>query len=154
MVSGINISSLPLSGIGKAANAAAKTAMFSYNRQNTSSAAKLPAKASQTKNITSGNSTSAIVKAVQKKESLLTSGNTGEFLQTVERLIDASLPGKPPGTRLRINLDKSSGRFVYQGVDIKTGKVLTQFPADEILKQLAFIRKREGAHGIVVDKKV
>jgi len=146
MVSGINISSPPLSGSGKNAGDAVKPVKI----QNTAA----PENSSQASRAASSNVSSAIVKTVEKRIDVLTSGNTAEFLNAAEKFINASLPSKPPGTRLRINLDSGSGRFVYQGIDIKTGEVVTQFPAEEILKQLAFVRKRENANGIVVDKKV
>lgn len=150
MVSGINISSPPLSGPGKTAGEVVKP----VKTQKAASPEKPPENTSQISRAASSNVSSAIIKTVEKRVDVLTSGNTVEFLNAAEKFINASLPGKPPGTRLRINLDKASGRFVYQGVDTKTGEVLTQFPAEEVLKQLAFVRKRAGADGIVVDKKV
>jgi len=150
MASGINISNPPLSGPGRTAGDAVKSVRI----QKAASPEKPPENTSQVSHAVSGNVSSAIVKTVEKRVDVLISGNTTEFLNAAEKFINASLPGKPPGTRLRINLDKASGRFVYQGIDTKTGEVVTQFPAEEILKQLAFVRKRENANGIVVDKKV
>jgi flagellar protein FlaG len=95
---------------------------------------------------------SVIAKSSEKRFAALSSANGGDFLKAAEKLIDASLPNKPPGTRLRINRDEGSGRFVYQGVDINTGDVITQFPSEEILKFVAFNRERDGLEGIVVDE--
>jgi len=97
---------------------------------------------------------SAISKSVEKRSLLLSSGNIGDFLTAAEKYIDASLPRKAPGTRLRITLDAGTGQFVYQGININTGDVVTQFPSEEILKFVAFNRERESHEGIVVDKKI
>ena len=64
------------------------------------------------------------------------------------------MPGKPPGTRLRIDLDDASGRFIYQGIDTATGDVVTQWPAEDILKFVAFNREREGIEGIILDEEI
>lgn len=158
MVNGINITSPSLSGIGAAVKIASKAVATSGNAQKIVSPQKTsvppPEKSSQINSVAPDSVASAIVKSAQTRVDMLTSGNTLEFLQAAEKFINAALPSKPPGTRLRINLDSGSGRFVYQGVDTKTGEVITQFPADQILKQIAFVREREGANGIVVDKKV
>ncbi|WP_339864601.1 flagellar protein FlaG [Paremcibacter congregatus] len=95
---------------------------------------------------------SAISKAADKRLESLSGGSTQEYLQAAEKLINATLPSKPPGTKLRINLDDDSGRFVYQGVDVNTGDVITQFPAEEVLKFLSYIREKNGLEGIVVDE--
>ncbi|WP_417624090.1 flagellar protein FlaG [Paremcibacter congregatus] len=95
---------------------------------------------------------SAISKAADKRLESLSAGSTQEYLQAAEKLINATLPSKPPGTKLRINLDDDSGRFVYQGVDVNTGDVITQFPAEEVLKFLSYIREKNGLEGIVVDE--
>lgn len=97
---------------------------------------------------------SAIAKSAEERVASLTSGNLLDYLQAAEKFIDASLPNKPPGTKLRINIDNSSGRFVYQGIDVNTGDVISQFPSEEILKFVAFNRERESHEGIVVDKKI
>ncbi|MBL4893968.1 MAG: flagellar protein FlaG [Emcibacter sp.] len=95
---------------------------------------------------------SEIAESADKRLESLSLGKTGDYLQAAEKIISASLPNQPPGTRLRINLDDGSGRFVYQGVDVDTGDVVTQFPSEEILKFVAFNREREGLEGIVVDE--
>lgn len=97
---------------------------------------------------------SAILKSADKRIESLISGNVADFIQEAEKFIDASLPSQPPGTKLRIALDDGSGRFIYQGVDINTGDVVSQFPSEEILKFIAFNRERDGVEGIVVDEEV
>lgn len=53
-------------------------------------------------------------------------------------------------SKLRIDLDRDAGRFVYQAVDINSGEVVQQFPAEEMLRILSFYRKEAG---LVVDDK-
>lgn len=95
---------------------------------------------------------SVIGKAAERRLHALSSANVSNFLEAAEKLIDASLPSKPPGTKLRINLDDASGRFIYQGIDVKTGDVVTQYPSEEILRFVAFSREQNGVEGIVLDE--
>lgn len=53
-------------------------------------------------------------------------------------------------TRLRINVDEGSGAYVYQGIDPDTGEVVSQYPAEDVLRQLALYRQDAG--GLVVDE--
>lgn len=53
-------------------------------------------------------------------------------------------------TRLRINVDEGSGIFVYQGINPDTGEVVSQYPAEDVLRQLAVHRQETG--GLVVDE--
>jgi len=96
----------------------------------------------------------AIAKAAEKRLLTLSAGNTADFLQAAEKLINASLPAQAPNTKLRINQDEETGRYIYQGIDTKTGDVITQFPAEEILKFIAYNRGQDGVEGIVVDEKI
>jgi flagellar protein FlaG len=112
-----------------------------------------PKEARPVKSEASNNVSSAIAKSTEARLNALSTGNVKDYLQAAEKIISASLPSKPPGTKLRINLDDGSGRFVYQGIDVKTGDVVTQFPSDEVLKFVAFSRERAGLEGIVVDEK-
>lgn len=50
--------------------------------------------------------------------------------------------------KLQIEHDENAGRFVYKVVDRQSGEVEDQFPAEEMLKILAYYRQLEG---IVVD---
>lgn len=54
-----------------------------------------------------------------------------------------------PNTRLRIDKDDETGRFVYYSVDDESGEVLRQFPPENILKFLSYYRGLE--EGLVVD---
>ncbi len=51
-------------------------------------------------------------------------------------------------SKLRINLDRDAGRFVMQTVDIDSGEVVAQFPAEEMLRILSYYRQESG---LVVD---
>ncbi len=149
MVDGININSPRLSGNGETGKTVPVPAVASAGTQATQPP---KAKTVQPAHEVQNNAASVIAKSTEKRLVALTAGNTLDFLKTAEKFIDASLPNKPPGTKLRIDLDKDSGRFVYQGVDVKTGEVVIQFPSEEILKLIAFNRERDGVEGIVVDE--
>ncbi len=149
MVEAINITSPRLSGVGEKSEAILKASVVT----DTASGIQPSAAASQISPATSPAVSSVISQSAEKRLDSLISGNAGDFLKAAEQLIDASLPNKPPGTKLRIDLDDSSGKFIYQGVDINTGDVITQFPSEDILKMIAFSRERDGVEGIVVDEK-
>lgn len=55
-----------------------------------------------------------------------------------------------PNTRLRIDKDDETGRFIYQNVDAESGEVLKQFPPESILEFLSFYRD---VAGLAVDDK-
>jgi len=148
MVDGINITSPRVPGSSEANATAVKSVVASDNRQKTQS----PDESDQVKSAATDGVSSVISKSAEKRFTALSSANVLDFLQAAEKFIDASLPNKPPGTKLRINLDSDSGRFVYQGVDINTGDVITQFPSEDILRFVAFNRERGGLEGIVVDE--
>jgi flagellar protein FlaG len=58
------------------------------------------------------------------------------------------LPMDLPNTRLQIDQDGNSGKFVYKAVDQDSGEVVKQFPSEDILRFISFYREREG---LVVD---
>ncbi len=149
MVDGINITNPRIPGTGEKSEAVSRPVVRIGNVE--TQTANDPG---QIKSEAPVNVSSAIAKVADRHFESLTSGNVLDFLKAAERFIDASLPNKPPGTRLRINLDDGSGRFVYQGIDINTGDVVTQFPSEEVLRFVAFSREREGLEGIVVDEEV
>jgi len=55
-----------------------------------------------------------------------------------------------PNTRLRIDKDDETGRFIYQNVDAESGEVIKQFPPESILEFLSFYRD---VAGLAVDDK-
>lgn len=148
MVEGINIISPRLPGTGEVKAVVSKPVAVTANTEKTQA----PKEATQLNSDVPLNVSSAIAKSAERRFESLSLGSTVDFLKVAEKLIDASLPNKPPGTRLRIDLDDESGRFVYQGIDVKTGDVVIQFPADELLKLIAFNRERDGMKGIVFDE--
>lgn len=56
-----------------------------------------------------------------------------------------------PNTRLRIDKDDETGRFVYYSVDDESGEVIRQFPPENILKFLSYYR---GLEGLLLDDKI
>jgi len=48
-------------------------------------------------------------------------------------------PRLPP-PRLRIEFDTDAGRYVYQSVQTGTGEVVQQFPTEEALRRLSYLR--------------
>lgn len=54
-------------------------------------------------------------------------------------------------TRLRIDKDDETGRFVYYSVDDESGEVIRQFPPENILKFLSYYR---GLEGLLLDDTV
>lgn len=52
-------------------------------------------------------------------------------------------------TTLRIEEDQISGRIVYSAIDKDTGEVVRQFPAEEILRSIRFLRLLTG---VMVDR--
>ncbi|VAV93226.1 hypothetical protein MNBD_ALPHA02-1266 [hydrothermal vent metagenome] len=151
MVDGINIVSPRIPGTSENKDTVSKPSVASpANRQETQPP---PKEARSVKSEPSNSVSSAIAKSTEARLNALSTGNVKDYLQAAEKIISASLPSKPPGTKLRINLDDGSGRFVYQGIDVKTGDVVTQFPSDEVLRFVTFSRERAGLEGIVVDEK-
>lgn len=57
--------------------------------------------------------------------------------ERLERLLRSNL-------RVRVESDKDTGKYVYQSVDKVTGEVKRQWPAEQILRMLAFFRELDG----------
>lgn len=49
-----------------------------------------------------------------------------------------------PNGRFSIDMDDSSGRYVYRLVDFETQEVLKQFPGDYVLRRVAYYRELQG----------
>ena len=64
-----------------------------------------------------------------------------------EIIKNAGLDG---GTTLRIQEDQITGRIIYQSVDKETGEVIKQFPAEQILRSIRFLRLLTG---VMVDRR-
>jgi len=52
--------------------------------------------------------------------------------------------------RMQVEIDKSTGDFVYKSIDKKTGEVDRQWPAESMLRMLAFFKELDG---LLYDKK-
>ncbi len=77
-------------------------------------------------------------------------GTETEPLKRVEEVLNSALGSQTPeNSRLEISVHNDTGRFIYRAVSKDTGEVLHQYPADEILRQLAYYRNLEGT---VVDE--
>lgn len=56
-----------------------------------------------------------------------------------------------PKTRLRIELNEESGRFIIQSINEETGEVISQFPPKEVIAVIKYFREIEG---LAVDAEV
>lgn len=63
-------------------------------------------------------------------------------------IIDEFVPDDGPDTKLRIDKDDDTGRFIYKSVDKESGEVVKQFPPETILELISQYRSLEG---LVVD---
>jgi uncharacterized FlaG/YvyC family protein len=66
----------------------------------------------------------------------------------IEKLVKKSLPDN---SRLQIDQDKETGTYIYRSIDPDTGKVIRQWPPEELLKLQEHIHEMEG---MLVDKRV
>ena len=59
---------------------------------------------------------------------------------------DLAVPVAPERQDARLVIEKSNltGGFVYKSVDRKTGKVIKQFPREDVLRALAAVQATEG----------
>lgn len=68
-------------------------------------------------------------------------------LEQAARAIEDFVP-EEANTKLRINKDDDTGRFIYQNVDKESGEVVSQFPPETIMEMISHFRSLEG---LVVD---
>lgn len=94
-----------------------------------------------------GSSKAAPAVQAQKPQDLL----LNDRLQKAADEIQKYIPDPLPNTQLQIIQDKDTNLYVYKSIDRDTGETVRQFPAEQILKFLAFFRE---AKGLVVDSKV
>lgn len=76
--------------------------------------------------------------------------NLDATLGRVASFLEGFVPDIGSNTRLRIEQDEETGRFVYRSIDKETGEVVRQFPAEEMLNLIARFRD---AAGLIVDSK-
>jgi hypothetical protein len=74
-----------------------------------------------------------------------------DLVRAFETALNAALP-QPllPQTRLIIEVDSDTRRFVYKSIDAQSGELVRQWPAEEILGMIKIMRSLSG---IAVDKK-
>ena len=95
----------------------------------------------------------AKLEADKKSEnSLMASLNgTDEPLSLVADVIQSFIPDARPNTRLVIEEDGQTGRFIYQSFDKETGQLVSQFPPEDLMN---FLRVHRETVGLVVDGEV
>lgn len=73
-------------------------------------------------------------------------------LERAAKALENFLPEEEqaPNTRLRIDKDDETGRFVYQNIDTESGEVIKQFPPESILEFLSYYRH---VAGLAIDDK-
>jgi len=78
-----------------------------------------------------------------------TGSETAPF-ERVEELLNSALGSRTPAnSRLQISVHDDTGMFIYRAIHKDTGEVLHQYPAEEVLRELAYYRNLEG---IAVDE--
>ena len=71
--------------------------------------------------------------------------NNGEDpLVQAAQAIEEFVKDTGPDTKLRIDKDADTGRFVYKSVDTESGEVINQFPPETILQIISKFRDPEG----------
>lgn len=111
----------------------------------------------------SSSSTEPRVLPVSEKNADDISPPTVQVTQTVEVLsgqarmkaIEAELNRRierlfSPNLKLRIEADKGTNYFVYKSIDRETGEIAKQWPAEEILRMMAFFNELDG---VLIDKR-
>ena len=69
----------------------------------------------------------------------------GNPLRRAEQVLNDVLEtSTPPNSRLTIEIDEPSGRFVYKAINNDSGETIRQYPHEEILRLLARFREIEG----------
>lgn len=79
-------------------------------------------------------------------------GPPSSAVAALERALRALTPElMNSATRLSIEKDKGSGTFIYRAVDRDTGDVVHQWPGEDMLEMMRFLREYDG---MLVDDKV
>ncbi len=70
----------------------------------------------------------------------------GSPLEKAAKALEQFIPENEqiPNTRLRIDRDDETGRFVYLNIDNESGEVIKQFPPESILEFLSYYREVAG----------
>jgi flagellar protein FlaG len=86
--------------------------------------------------------------ALNPASNLAPDQRVGEIHAAVENLIKKSLPGN---SKLQIEQDKETGTFIYRSIDPETGKIIRQWPPEDLLKLRQYLKEMEG---MLVDTQV
>ena len=65
-------------------------------------------------------------------------------LEQAAQTIDELISDTGTSTKLRIDQDEDTGRFIYKSVDSESGEVVGQFPPESILEIITRFRDPEG----------
>jgi len=65
-------------------------------------------------------------------------------LDQAAKAIEEFVSGTGTETKLRIDKDDDTGRFIYKSVDAESGEVINQFPPETILQIISKFRDPEG----------
>ncbi len=68
----------------------------------------------------------------------------GRLAELAKSVGDGITSRVPSNSHLQIIRDDEAGRFVYRVLDAETGEIVSQYPADEALRELAFWRELKG----------
>ena len=97
----------------------------------------------------SGNVAAAVAISPVQNDAPQESLDIGEDpLEKAAKVIEEFVPNDGPSTKLRIDKDEETGRFVYKSIDTESGEVIKQFPPETILAIISHYRSVEG---LVVD---
>lgn len=74
-------------------------------------------------------------------------------LEAAAALLEEIVPevSQVSNTRLRIDQDQETGKFIYYNIDNESGEVVRQFPPESILK---YLKQVQSVEGLVLDDKV
>lgn len=72
-------------------------------------------------------------------------------LDKAAKILEEFIPKATSDTRLQIDRDEVSGRFIYKSVDKNSGETVRQFPPEYMLK---FLELHREAAGLVMDDEV
>ncbi len=77
-------------------------------------------------------------------KSTLTLEKGQDPLEQAAKAIQEFVGNTGPETKLRIDKDEDTGRFVYKSIDAESGEVIKQFPPETILQMISNFRDPEG----------
>jgi len=91
-----------------------------------------------------GGSSATGSEAPTKSSQASSTNQTQDPLEQAAQAIEEFIGDTGPSTKLRIDKDDETGRFVYKSVDAESGEVLKQFPPETVLEIISRFRDPEG----------